>query len=345
MTGLAIVPQSNSLTVLDKAPKDTHSRVKIYNAWIEATGRKVDSPDMTAFRDYLLNDYESRNGKPLSPASAKAYLATVRSVYGGLLEDNQFRDYLYSMTPADASPADKAAFVNEATVRLKNAISPQQAKVKVITSQDTADSKHLWLKKGQVKRLLGSISRQDLIGLRDYALVALMTATGVREMEAAALEVKDLRQRKEGELSLHVREGKGAKERMIPYGDMEHVLTDAVDVWLENAGITEGKVFRGIYKGGKRVRPTGLTTRSINRILEKYPVSIDGEKRIVKPHDLRRTYARLLHRSGMHILYIRLNLGHASIETTKTYIGDDEFDERKPTALFDLPHMAAGLLV
>lgn len=114
------------------------------------------------------------------------------------------------------------------------------------------------------------------------------------------------------------------------YSNIEH--------WLEYVGIYEGRVFRGFYKGNKTVRKTGLTTHSIQRILGKYPIVIKGEARSIKPHDLRRTYAKLLHDSGMALLYISQNLGHASIETTKIYIGDEDYVRRKPSNILAPPH-------
>jgi integrase len=47
----------------------------------------------------------------------------------------------------------------------------------------------------------------------------------------------------------------------------------------------------------------------------------------VKPHDLRRSYARRMYEAGADIVAIQQNLGHSSIETTMTYIG--ELDARR----------------
>jgi site-specific recombinase XerD len=85
-------------------------------------------------------------------------------------------------------------------------------------------------------------------GLRHTALIALMLCTGVREAELSALETQDLRRRLGGELALHIREGKGCKERLIPYGALEWVLA-IVDKWMETDGIKDGPVFRSFYKG------------------------------------------------------------------------------------------------
>jgi site-specific recombinase XerD len=171
------------------------------------------------------------------------------------------------------------------------------------------------------------------MGLRDTVVLALMLCTGIREAELCALEVRDLRQRLGGQLALHVRHGKGRKERLIPYGDLDWVLV-LIDVWLNKAEITGGPMLRGIYKGGKRVRKTALTVRAINQILDRYPIMIDGQLTAVNPHDLRRTYARQLYEARMDLLAIRDNLGHVDSRTTLEYIGSLDVEQRKPPALY-----------
>lgn len=109
-------------------------------------------------------------------------------------------------------------------------------------------------------------------GLRDTAVIALMLCTGIREGELSALEVKDLRQKLGGELALLVLEVKGTKERLVPYGELDWCLV-VVDKWLEAAGISSGPVFRGLYKGGKKLRPGRLSLRAIEYITTAYPIA------------------------------------------------------------------------
>jgi len=337
MTTNAITQLQTGLVINDDMSKDTISRINIFNAWLVSSTNTVLNPRLNQYRDYLLNDYQGRGTSGLTPASTQAHLSTIRAQYQKLLIDNDFREYLYSFAPDNLRLADKKAFADEIVERMRNMIHPKNAPVTIVTVQDVADSQHVRLTATQAQQLLRLPRIDTLAGLRDTALIALMLCTGIRESETANLEVDDLRQEVDGELSLQIRQGKGAKQRLVPYGSLDWCLV-YVDKWLENAGISTGKVFRGFYKGNKKVRSTGLTTRSILRILDKYPVMIQGEQQIVKPHDLRRTYAKILHDSGMRLLYISQNLGHASIETTKTYIGDQDFTNRKPAAMIEPPH-------
>ena len=51
----------------------------------------------------------------------------------------------------------------------------------------------------------------------------------------------------------------------------------------------------------------------------------------LKPHDCRRSYAYICYvELGMDILALSQNLGHASIQTTRGYIGDLGIDKRRP---------------
>jgi hypothetical protein len=66
-----------------------------------------------------------------------------------------------------------------------------------------------------------------------------------------------------------------------------------VENWLLRADICEGSVFRTFSRVKKKVRPTRLSVRAVNDVLDQYPVVVDGDTRVVKQHDLRRSYAKL----------------------------------------------------
>ncbi len=146
----------------------------------------------------------------------------------------------------------------------------------------------------------------------------------------------DLRQSLGGELALRIRHGKGDKQRLIPWGDLSWCL-QIVDRWLTRAGISEGAVFRGLYGNGRqdKVRPGRITTRSVQSILAQYPIAVDGEILAPRPHDCRRTYARLLFEAGVDLVAIRQNLGHADLKTTLRYIGALDADKRRAPSIYD----------
>jgi len=54
------------------------------------------------------------------------------------------------------------------------------------------------------------------------------------------------------------------------------------------------------------------------------------------PHDLRCTFAKLVHKGGAPIERIQLSLGHSSIETTQHYLGVEQDLTDAPCALLGL---------
>lgn len=337
--------RSNHAVIMPRHPnKDEKSRLSYYLDWLAENALAWYEPDLAAYRDYLLHDRErlhtpsgQMRSATLSPGAAQAHLATIRGRYQALLRDNAVRQMLYDITPKGTKAADKKAFVDEMLVRLQNAIHPSTAQIKTIDKQDEAESDALRLKPHQVRALLRAPGMGDLKGVRDTAIIAMLVCTGIREAELCELRVSDLRQSLRDELALRIRAGKGFKQRLIPYGPLDWCLV-YVDRWLHDAEITEGMIFRGFYRGNKRIRKTGITPRSVNRIMNRYPIMIDGELRDIKPHDLRRTYARNAYEGGLDIERIRQNLGHVSLQTTQTYIGTLDAAQRRPPDMFAPPH-------
>lgn len=295
-----------------------------FTTWLGDNGNDWTRPDLAAYRDHLLQEH--------APATVAAHLSTIRGQYRRILTDNTTRDTLMAMTPAEASPADKKAFVDEVLIRLENAINPLHSKVTQITHQDRPDAAHLRLTRHQAEALLEGPGVDTLQGIRDTAIIAMLLCTGIREAELCNLDVPDLRQQLGGELALHIREGKGSKERLVVYGELDWCLV-VVDAWLKAAGIDDGPVFRGYHNGYRKQRGR-LSVRAVEYIISSYPISVNGKLVTVHPHDCRRTYARQMYDAGMPPMAIQQNLGHASWKTTQGYIGALDAHTRKPAAVY-----------
>jgi site-specific recombinase XerD len=331
----ALMPDSGAFD------KNRRSRLNQFIEWLDAAGGHWHRPDLTAYRDYLLDRDEetyrdargyTRTRRALSPAAAQAHLSTIRGRYAVLLKDNSARDMLYDLAAQRTDDiTERKAFVDEMVTRIRNAVDPIHSKVKVPTKQDQADSEHLRLTIDQANALVAAPGLGTVKALRDTAIIALALCTGAREAELAALEIPDLRQTLGGELALHIREGKGAKERLVPYGALDWCLA-IVDKWLELAGIDAGRVFRSVDRHGNI--GDSITPLAIQHVLKSYPISIGGQRRMVKPHDLRRTYARRQYEAGLDLVSLQQNLGHASTETTLNYIGKLDADKRRAKAVF-----------
>lgn len=320
--------------VPENANKNTVSRIRKFQSWLKDNNQPWHEPDLAAYRDHLLTY--------LKPSSVKAHLGTIRARIEFVRTSNEFRDALeigitnaFERANQEYHPADVQALVERKLNRLQTAIDPKRSQVREEEHQDLPDSTHLRLTADQANALIASPGLDTLRGLRDTAIIGLMLTTGIRAAEAAAVEVPDLVQTYGGDLALHVRKGKGGKSRVIVYGGNDWVLI-ILDHWLKAAGIHEGPVFRGFYNHSKRIRKTQITTRGIELILKRYPISINGKMCNVAAHDLRRTYAKLNYLAGMDPLSLQQNLGHKRSETTTGYIGTLDASKRRPAAVFHI---------
>ena len=328
-----VQPQTNTNILLDGlSEKNERSRIGRYVRWLAEQDKGVFDVDLATYRDTLQSE-------GMSPRSVAAHLSTIRSRYNRLMKSEAVKDTLYTYSAwlvgqdgFEVTPANIGAYYVRLTNRIKDALEPDFSKVEIITQQDKTDSENRRLTALQSQKLVDSIPTNTLKELRNKALISLLLATGLREGELVALTVDDLRQTKEGLLCIRVKEGKGNKMRLVPYGANRGVLK-IVDQWLQQAGITEGVVFRSLT-AGKNVRDNGLDVRDIQRIVAAYPVEIDGKPETIKPHDLRRTYARLSWEIGMRVESIQQNLGHVNIQTTLGYIGDLDAHQRQPSKAF-----------
>lgn len=148
----------------------------------------------------------------------------------------------------------------------------------------------------EIQNALSQIDKSTLIGLRDYAMILFLYASGARISECLALRREDI----EGEW-LHIRHAKGEKERMVP---IAKVAILAVDSYLNEMKKNNGHVWCN-YKGEK------LSRISAYKITQKYMG--------VSPHVLRHSYATSLITGGADLRVVQELLGHASLLTTQIY--------------------------
>jgi integrase len=112
--------------------------------------------------------------------------------------------------------------------------------------------------------------------------------------------------------------GKGNRVRSVA---VPAWVKAAVDAWTTAAGITGGKIFRAVRKGGK-VWGEDLTPGAVLQVVQQYARAMGLEK--PAPHDMRRTCAKLCRKRGGDLEQIKFLLGHASIETTERYLGAEQ---------------------
>lgn len=183
-----------------------------------------------------------------------------------------------------------------------------------------------WLSRDQASAMVNAPDTSTIKGLRDRAILGLMLGCGLRREELTTLTVEHLQQR-DGRWVILNLTGKHNRTRTIPMAAWVKAL---IDLWTQAAGIASGFVFRAIRKGG-HIQDNGLTPQAIWYVVEEYS-PIEG----LAPHDLRRTFAKLADKAGAPLAQIQKTLGHASIQTTERYIGNDLDLQNAPSDLIGL---------
>src|SRR5271157_4322033 len=103
-----------------------------------------------------------------------------------------------------------------------------------------------WLTRNQAQELVNAASNTDLRGWRDGAVLGLLLGCGLRRSEVVGWNLDQLQSR-EGRWVIVNLVGKGARLRTVPVPSWSKELVDA---WLRHSGVTDGKVFRRVLKGG-----------------------------------------------------------------------------------------------
>lgn len=133
----------------------------------------------------------------------------------------------------------------------------------------------------------------------------LVYATGVRLREACALETRDV-QKDRG--VLHIRCGKGGKERFVP---LSNLLYEALRAYYAEVRPAPPWLFSG--RSGKALHPdVAIKAMAIARRVAR----VDKH---ASTHTLRHAFATHLLERGTDLRVIQTLLGHSSIQTTTLY--------------------------
>jgi site-specific recombinase XerD len=167
-----------------------------------------------------------------------------------------------------------------------------------------------WLTRAEIRRLY-AVTGEDVLGIRDRAMLSVFYGCGLRLQEGACLELSDiLHDRK----MLYVRRGKGYKERYVPiaeksYQDIQVYIEQARPELLQRpcaALFLDANKGRPIHKQSLYLRIKGLVRKA-------------GIGKQVGTHSLRHSIATHLLQSGMKLERIKEFLGHAALDSTQIY--------------------------
>ena len=170
-----------------------------------------------------------------------------------------------------------------------------------------------WLTLEQAEQFLALPDLKTLKGSRDGAVLAVLLGAGLRRSELTSLDCEHVQER-DGRWVIVDLAGKMGRIRSVPIPWWAHA---AISRWRGMAGISDGAVFRSVTRHG-HLTPRRLSPQGVFSIVRTYA---DQLQIVVRPHDLRRSYARLAHIGQAPLEQIQLSLGHASVVTTEIYLG------------------------
>jgi len=167
----------------------------------------------------------------------------------------------------------------------------------------------------EMRQLLDSIDTNELIGLRDRALIGLMGYSFARVSAVATLRVEDyFQQGRRSWLRLHE---KGGKRHEVP---CHHSLDEYLDAWIAAAGIGDdkkGPLFRSFKKGDKL---TGNPiTRSDVLYMIKRRARVAALPYSTCCHTFRATGITAYLQNGGSLEHAQQIAAHQSPRTTKLY--------------------------
>lgn len=172
-----------------------------------------------------------------------------------------------------------------------------------------------YLTSKQAARLLNTVDRSDLKGLRDYAILSLMVTTGLRTISIVRANIEDIRTI--GNDTALFYQGKGHEEKATLVKLAEPV-EDAIRAYLKARGEKNPKapLFSSISNKNTGGR---MTTRSISRIAKDSLVAAGLESDRLTAHSLRHTAATLALLNNAKPEEVQQMLDHQNINTTLIY--------------------------
>ncbi len=166
------------------------------------------------------------------------------------------------------------------------------------------------LSEAQVESLLGGPHVATVLGLRDRTMLELMYASGLRVSELVGLKTVNV-SFVDGALRVT---GKGAKERLVPFGEEAHA-------WMRRyLGEARAAILGGQTSDALFVTARGgpMTRQMFWKLVKTYALAA-GIAVPISPHTLRHAFATHLLNHGADLRAVQMLLGHADISTTTIY--------------------------
>ncbi|MDZ7721289.1 MAG: tyrosine recombinase [candidate division KSB1 bacterium] len=168
-----------------------------------------------------------------------------------------------------------------------------------------------FLTKEEVRHVLQQPDAGTFEGLRDFVILELFYATGLRVSEVAGLEYRNVLC-KEGVIRVV---GKGRKERLVQTGKelmthLDYYLDRLVSLYKRALSPKDRLFVDAQLKPLTRFQVAGLVRKYVSRVA-------DDKK--AHPHALRHSFATHLLNEGADLMSVKEMLGHENLSTTQIY--------------------------
>jgi len=245
------------------------------------------------------------------------------------LDPDQINDYLYLVQQQHHTPSD--SYFKHTVYGLRFVFRMLGLKDKRIELPKIKHQKKLpvVLSKEEVKRLLLAPKL-----LKHRILIGLLYGCGLRCFEVRNVALADLDFDRK---TLHVRQGKGKKDRYVPLsmhlirGLQKYISAENPEKYLFN-GQPNGRA-GGDFDSRYSARGVQWAVREAKKL-----ASIKKEMSV---HTLRHTFATHLLEDGLDIMSIKELLGHECIDTTLVYLHVAQSGRVKPFSPLDTLYHAA----
>lgn len=236
-----------------------------------------------------------------------------------LLDEEQVLDYLHYLKQQKKTPSESLFKHTVYGLRYAYRMEGMKAKRVVLPSLERPKTLPVVLSKQEMRRLLLAPNL-----MRHRLIIGMLYGCGLRCFELCRLHIKDI---DFDRLAVHVRKGKGRKDRYLP---LSKHLARGLKVYLNNEHPAQW-LFNGQDEGGQKMP---LSQKGVWWVVSHARKKANLNKEVTT-HTLRHTFATHLLEDGLDIVSIKELLGHAHIETTLVYLHVSQMGRRKPFSPLD----------
>jgi integrase/recombinase XerD len=286
---------------------------------------------MTALRQRMREDMQLRG---LAARTQESYLAAVRQLAvhydrsPDQLSDEELRQYfLYLRNEKRVAPNTSNVALNAVKFLYVHTLQ-RPWPLRDLLRPPIPKKLPIVLAPEEVWRIVDHVRRPDY-----RVCLSVIYACGLRLLEGVQLQVSQI---DSARMQLHIRGGKGNKDRAVPLPPRTLTLLRAHwrlqrhPVWLFPATPP-----RGQQHANKPMDESGLQKAF------RHAIQAAGVRKPATIHSLRHSWATHLLESGVSVRVLQLSLGHASPTTTAIYTHLTQHAEQ--TAAAALEHLTAGL--